>query len=68
MKGKLKQTHRLLITIEDKSKPRITKEGNQFIPVKTIEVVELNLGSIVKPTKICKQILSIKLEPIRHEQ
>jgi hypothetical protein len=64
MKTPINQSHKILIKIEDKSKPRIVKEGINYIPIKWKEVQELNLGSLANPTSICREIMSIRLEPI----
>lgn len=64
MKNPINQSHKLSIRVEDKSKPRIVKNGVEYTPVMWKELKELNLGSLAKPTRICKEIMVIKLEPI----
>jgi hypothetical protein len=66
MRKKNNPTHRLLIRVEDKSKPRIVRNGVEYTPVKWMELTELNLGSLAKPKKICKDIMVIRLEPVKY--
>lgn len=63
MKQEINKGFRLLIQVEDKSKPRIVREGIEYMSVKWIEMTEVNLGSISKPSRICKKILAMRIEP-----
>ena len=68
---KIKKMHtnpdyRLMIQVEDKSiEGFTTKDGAKYIYTKWIEVPEANLGSFKKGNK---EILSIRLEPVKYEK
>jgi hypothetical protein len=66
MKTPISQSHKLLIQVEDKSKPRIVRNGIEYKAIMWKEVDKLNLGSLVKPSPISKEIMAIRLEPIRY--
>jgi hypothetical protein len=62
-------THRLLIKEVDPQQPIFTdSNGIKHIPMQWKEVIEINLGSINKPTAECKKIYGIRLEPIFYEK
>ena len=59
--------HRLLIKVVDKSRPVLLDSQNRKLtPVKYVEVKSLDLGSLNNPTKICKEILEIRIEPVTY--
>lgn len=64
-KKEYRLSHRILVLIKDISKQiTINEDGKKVVPVKWEEVKEANLGSLKHPNK---DILGIRLEPIRYE-
>jgi len=58
--------HRLLVQIRDKSQPVMRdEEGHISVPVKWIEVAEINTGSRKNPNK---DVFNIRFEPIEYEK
>lgn len=56
------KSHRLLVKVKDKSKPTmVDQDGRIMVPIKWIEVQEIDLGSWKKPNL---EILSFKYVPI----
>lgn len=58
------RTHRIMIKVFTKGKPKMSSDGRILYPVVWHEVAEVNLGSLKNPNK---KILEVKIEPIEYE-